>query len=106
MPSTGDMGLDDRFYFLYQPETFLPIKPQKYVNTVAGANETKRLIDKAVQQKYFTIDDYMLESEIEASKMGARGAGLVEKISLYFAVDMGKTEIDEACVERAVAIVK
>jgi len=106
MPSTGDMGLDDRFYFLYQPETFLPVKPQKYVNTVVGAQETKRLIDKAVQQQVYAMDDSMLENEMEINKMGARGAGLVEKIALYFAVDMGKKEVDESCVERALAIVK
>lgn len=105
LPTTEDLGLDDRFFFLYQPETFLPVKPFKYVNTVNGSVETKKLVDKAVQQQIYTIpDETHLENEIE--KIGSRGAGLVEKIALYFAIDMDKTEIDESCMERALAIVK
>jgi len=102
MPTTESLGLDDRFFFLYQPETFLPVKPLKHVNTVEGAMKTKELIDRAVQKGTFTIsDETMLENIGDARRIG-----LVEKIALYFAIDMGKNEIDESCIERALAIVK
>jgi hypothetical protein len=102
MPTTEELGLDERFFFLYQPETFLPVKPYKHVNTVDGAMKTKELVEKAISQGVFVIsDDTMLEN------IGnARSIGLVEKIALYFAIDLGKPEIDESCIERALAIVK
>jgi hypothetical protein len=105
LPKTKDSGLDDRFFFLYQPETQLSLKTHKWVNTAAGAAETRKLLDKAVQQGTFAItDETMLENEMD--RIGARAGALVEKLALYFAIDMGKTEIDEGCIERALAIVK
>jgi hypothetical protein len=106
MPTTGELGLDDRFFFLFQPEVWLSIKPMKFVNTVIGAMETKRLIDKAILKNIYTIADETMLENISSKVGGARGVGLVEKLALYFAVDMEKDEIDESCIERAVAIVK
>lgn len=105
MPTTEELGLDERFFFLYQPETWLPVKPLKNVNTVAGAIRTKELIDKAVSKGTYSIDEALLEYQIEKIG-GARNAGLVEKIALYFAIDLNKDEIDDTCIERALAIVK
>ncbi len=106
LPTTSDLGLDERFFFLFQPETWLPVKPLKDVNVVEGAMKTKALVDRAVNQQIFSItDETYLENEVEKIG-GARNIGLVEKLALYFAIDMGKTEIDESCVERALAIVK
>jgi Bifunctional DNA primase/polymerase, N-terminal/Primase C terminal 1 (PriCT-1) len=106
MPTTGELGLDDRFFFLFQPEVWLPVKPQKMVNTVVGAVETKRRIDKAVLQKTYVIANEDLLESVSKKVDGARGIGLVEKLALYFAVDLGKDDIDEGCIDRAVAIVK
>jgi hypothetical protein len=105
LPKTNDSGMLDRFFFLYQPETQLGLKPHVYVNTSAGAFETRKLVDLAVQQGLYSFtDETIIENEIE--KIGTRGAKLAEKMALYFAVDMGKSEIDESCIERAIAIVK
>jgi hypothetical protein len=103
--SGGSSGLDERFFFLYQPEILVPLTPYKEVNTVVAASKTKALIDKAVNQgKFSIVDETVMENEI--NKLGNRTATRVDKMALYFAVDMGKTEIDESCVERAMAIAK
>jgi hypothetical protein len=73
------------------------------VNTVAGAQETKKRIDKALKQGVFEIEDFMgVLDEMAAvnNRMGVR----VAKLALYFAVDLGKTEIDDDCLERASAV--
>jgi Bifunctional DNA primase/polymerase, N-terminal/Primase C terminal 1 (PriCT-1) len=101
--SGGSSGLDERFFFLYQPEILPDLKPYKMVNTVEGAVQTRKLIEKAVQQqKYRISDDTMLEMSI--NKIGNRVENRVEKMALFFAIDLGKDEIDEGCIERALAI--
>jgi hypothetical protein len=100
-----DSGLDDRFFFLYQPAEFIEMKPQKMVDTNPGACETAKLIQKAVQQGMFEIEDdtFLVEG---IKKYGNRGADRVEKLALYFAVDLGKTKIDDGCLERAIDVMK
>ena len=44
-----DSGLDDRFFFLYQPAKFIEEKPQRLVDTLEGSAATRKLIDKAVK---------------------------------------------------------
>lgn len=96
-------GLDERFFFLYQPETLIPLTPYKFVNTTLAAVETRKRIDKAVQQKTYVIsDETQLEEKI--NRLGNRVEIRAEKLALYFAVDLGREEIDEECVERALAI--
>lgn len=108
IPDSKESGWDDRFFFLFQPETQKPWKPEIYVNTSAGAVETRKLMDKAIKQKIYEISDpEMFEEEVnKLGDIGSRYAKLIEKLSLYFAIDLGKDEIDESCIERAVAIVK
>jgi bifunctional DNA primase/polymerase-like protein len=98
-------GMDERWFYLYQPDpkTWPVNKDYVFVNTVAGAQETKKRIDKAVQQGVFEIDDFFgLLDRMAAvnNRMGVR----VAKLALYFAVDLGKTEIDDDCLERASAV--
>lgn len=101
--SGGSSGLDERFFFLYQPEVLIDLKPYKYVNTVEASVKTKQLVEKAVQQGVFSIsDETILENVI--NKVGNRTAHRIEKMALYFAIDLGRTEIDEGCIERALAI--
>ncbi len=101
--SGGSSGLDDRFFFLYQPEILGELTPFKLVNTVEGSMKTRKLIEKAVQQGVYRItDDTMLEMNI--NRLGNRVENRVEKIALFFAIDLGKDEIDESCIERALAI--
>lgn len=96
-------GLDERFFFLYQPETLIPLTPQVYVDTREAALATSKRISKAVQQGIYRItDNTPLEEKI--NKLGNRVEGRAEKLALYFAVDLGRDEIDEECIERALAI--
>src|ERR1700730_2316473 len=98
-------GMDERWFYLYQPDpkTWPVNKDYVFVNTVVGAQETKKRIDKAVQQGVFEIDDFFgLLDKMAAvnNRMGVR----VAKLALYFAVDLGRTEIDDNCLERAAAV--
>jgi hypothetical protein len=104
---TGNDGLDDRFFFLLQPEQLKEVTPSVAVNTLAGALETRRLIDKAVQQGKFDIDDdakELLRRCIVDSGFSNRDEIRAEKLSLAFAVDMGLDHIDADCVDRGLAV--
>ncbi len=98
-------GMDDRFFFLYQPEILKPLTPFTLVDTKEAALETRKRVDKAVKQGVYSIED---STSLEAviGKIGIRGASRVEKLSLYFAVDLGRDFVDSECIERAIAICK
>jgi hypothetical protein len=98
-------GLDDRFIFLLQPEKLEDLKPKIDVNTVLGSAETRKRIDKAVQQIEYSIDD-MTPLEAKIGVLGNRAEIRAEKWALYFAVDLGRDSIDGGCVERGLAIVE
>lgn len=105
---SGDStGLDDRFFFLFQPETFKPPSPQTSVNTMDGALATRKFIDAAIAQGTYRItDDSPLAHKMAKRDIDNREGIRVEKFALGFAIDLGKTEIDEECIERALALVK
>jgi hypothetical protein len=100
----SDTGLDDRFFFILQPETLPEPSIQTAVNTLLGSIETKKLVDKAVLQGTFAFEDTTLLKELV--EIENRYATRAEKWALALAVDLGLNEIDNDCVERAVAIVK
>jgi hypothetical protein len=106
--ATGKRGMDERFFFLYQPEdveTAGKLKPHREINTVEGAMRTKALIEKAVAQKtYYITDCTALEELIET--LGNRTSIRAEKLALAFAVDLGRDRIDDDCFDRALAIAK
>jgi hypothetical protein len=103
---SGDTsGMDDRFFFLYQPEILKPLTPYVLVDTSTAAVETAKRVAKAVAQGVYSIEDSTsLEQAI--GKIGVRGASRVEKLALYFAVDLGRDTIDGECMERAIEICK
>jgi hypothetical protein len=97
-------GLDERFFFLYQPKTFKPLTPMVYVPTILGAIETRKMIDRAIDKKEYAVTDRStLHDKIE--ELGNRAELRAEKFALYFAIDRGLDEIDEDCLERAFALV-
>lgn len=102
----SDTGLDDRFFFVYQPPV-LPIPSLKtYVNTVMGSIQTKRYIDKALAQAEFVIadpHDPRLQALVAVEN---RYADRAIRWALALAVDRGFDTIDEDCIERACDIVK
>ena len=96
-------GMDERFFYLYQPEFLVPMTHARFVNTVEAAQKTRELVAKAVlKQVYRFADDNILDEII--NELGNRGAGRVERMALFFAVDLGLDEITEGCVERAIAL--
>jgi bifunctional DNA primase/polymerase-like protein len=101
--ATGKKGMDERFFFLLQPEHLDPLKPKHDVDCKFAALETKKLIDKAVlQEKFSFTDKARWDAQIET--FGNRAALRAEKWALAFAVDMGLDTIDEDCIERAYAL--
>lgn len=102
----GSSGLDERFFFLYQPEVLVELKPYIQVDQQKiqdSALQTRKLIDKAVKQGLYRITD-MTPLEMKINKLGNRTEIRAEKLALYFAIDLGRDEIDEECVDRAIAI--
>ncbi len=114
-------GLDDRFFFLFQPSQFKPLMPFEDVNVLEGALETRRRIDAAVARGAFKIaDDSPLKDLMHTRMLGygedreeykeledsARMEQRAEKWALAFAVDKGLEEIDIDCIERGLALVK
>jgi Bifunctional DNA primase/polymerase, N-terminal len=100
-------GMDERWFYLYQPDpkTWPVNKDYVYVNTVVGAQETKKRIDKAVLQGAFEIEDFFGRLNDMAAINNRMGVTLA-RLALYFAVDLGKDSIDDECFERAAAVVK
>lgn len=100
-----DTGLDDRFTFVLQPESLPETKIQEVVSFHEGALKTRQLIDKAVNQGTFKFFDQTPFMEA-LKKYGTRAEIRAEKWALYFAIDMGLSEIDEDCVERGIALAR
>jgi bifunctional DNA primase/polymerase-like protein len=101
-------GLNDRFFFLYQPEKFKEVTPPISVSTQKGSIITRQLIDKAVKKGVYSITD---SSPLHASVAGDTGIDnrqeiRAEKFALYFAIDLDRDEIDEECIERGLALVE
>ena len=101
-----DTGLDDRFFFVLQPEPLPESRVWQFVNTNMGAIETKKLIDKAVLKGEYEFDDSGDTRMMELVQLSNRYAARAEKWALAMAVDLGRDTIDSDCVERAAAIVK
>lgn len=102
--SGGSTGLDDRFFFLYQPKILKDYRVMRAVSTIEAAAETRKLIDRAVKQGvYKIVNDSPLAARTREIG-GNRPEIRAEKFALFFAVDLGRDEIDDDCVERALTL--
>jgi hypothetical protein len=107
-----ESGLADRMFFLLTPEKPKSLVPEKQVNYLEGLMVTKNRIEAAVKRQKFTICDdffgdvYDIAAEMAAQFGDPRSMNLVYKLSLYFAVDLGRESIDLECIERAIDLVK
>src|SRR5271157_1253424 len=102
----SDTGLDDRFFFVYQPPTLPAPRLKTYVNTVSGSIDTKRFIDKALAQTEYAIadpNDPKLQALVAIEN---RYADRAIRWAVGFAIDRGLEVIDEDCIERACALVQ
>jgi len=96
-------GLNDRMFFLLAPEQ--PKEAGMYIepNLQPGALETRKLIDKAIQQGVYEYESrYYADSKFRG--LDARGLAAAERLAVYFAVDLGETVITDECVDRARAL--
>jgi hypothetical protein len=97
-------GLEDRMFFVVSPAQPKPTAPYHDPLFQEGALKTRQLIDKAILQKDFEFEDFKSYAD-KVAGIDPRSMDLVQKLALYFAVDMGATVIDGEHVERAVALV-
>lgn len=103
--ASGAEGLDDRFTFILQPEVLPERAPFVNVSVAGNALRTRVLIDRAVDKREFAFfDQSPLQNALEW--MSDRDEIRAEKYALFFAVDLGLDDIDEDCVERAIALVR
>lgn len=100
-----DTGLNDRFTFVYQPEELPERKLESVVSFHEGALKTKILVDKAINQGTFKFFD-QTPFKVAQEQYDTRTLIRAEKWALYFAIDLGLTEIDEDCVERGLALAR
>ena len=71
------------------------------------ALETRKLLDRAVEQAVFKFDDIQsAQQQLNSLNLDPRSLQLVQKLALYFAVDLGETAISMDALERAIALVK
>jgi hypothetical protein len=97
-------GLGDRLFFVISPEKPKPAGPYSTPDYREGALKTKKLIDEAINQRTFQIE----EPEMYARRvkgMDPRSMDMVLKLALILAVDLGLKIIDDDCVDRARALV-
>lgn len=100
-----DTGLDDRFFFVLQPNPLPAPRVRQFVNTNMGSIETKKLIDKAINKGEYEYEDINDARLLDLVNKDARYAARAERWALLFAVDLGLDIIDTECMERAAAIV-
>ena len=95
-------GLDDRFFFLYQPKKLKPRTPYTHVYTQQSSSVTHKLIKKALAQRVY---EFERTSPLSREGYDTREEHRVEKFALGFAIDLGLDEIDLECIERGFALV-
>jgi len=97
-------GLEDRATLILQPKVLKDITPRVYVPpTMEAIAEEKRLLNKAIEQKSFVVED---DGQIDlfTFKYGNRPEARVREWALAFAVQMGKSVVDSGCIERGIAL--
>jgi hypothetical protein len=102
-------GMDSRTSFVMQPQQLKPRTPYVSVNTALGAARTRGLIERAIEKGTYPICDQKPLQDVLTRKENAfeiRDEIRAEKYALYFAIDLGLDEVDENCLERAIALVE
>src|SRR5208282_3426114 len=104
--SGNDTGLNDRFVFVMQPKV-LPVQTLKIdVPYLENSVKTRYLIDKAIQQRVFTVENWNNPKLQALVPIGSRYAQRAVKWALALAVDLGLTLVDDECIDRGCDIVR
>jgi len=102
----SDTGLNDRMFFVFQPEELPARSIFMNVNTMLGSLETRRLIDKAVMKGEYEIENYNNPKLQQLVALGNRYVDRAIKWALAIAVDLGLDIVDDEAIDRGVDIVK
>ncbi len=101
-----DTGLNDRFMFVLQPEQLPTRRLKTEIDARSNSVETRILIDKAIQQRTFEVENWNNRKLQELIELGDRGVDRAFKWALAIAVDSGLTVIDDQCLDRGCDIVR
>jgi hypothetical protein len=101
-----DTGLNDRFIFVLQPEQLPTRRIKTEIDARLNSAETRALIDKAIQQETFEVENWNNRKLQELIELGDRGVDRAFKWALAIAVDSGRTIIDDESLDRGVDIVR
>jgi len=102
----SDTGLNDRMFFVFQPEELPARSIFMNVNTMLGSLETRRLIDKAVMKGEYEIENYNNPKLQQLVALGNRYVDRAIKWALAIAVDLGLESVEDEAIDRGVDIVK
>jgi hypothetical protein len=98
-------GLEDRMFFVVSPEKPKPTVPHIDPDFLEPSKCTRMLIDKALKQGVYEFENFEAYKERVAG-MDPRSMGLIQKLALYFCVDLGADAIDGDHIDRAIALVE
>jgi hypothetical protein len=102
----NDVGLDDRMFFVYQPEELPERRIKIDINFFENAPKTKQLIDRAIQQGIYEVEDWNHPKLQQLVPLGDRFVARAIKWALAIAVDLGLSTIDDESIERGCDIVQ
>lgn len=98
-------GLNERSFFLLEPDEKKEQIRARDVDFREAAEKTKQLISAAfAQRSYRTTRDAENSLDEVASRLGVQWTSRLELLSLFFALDLGRSEIDLDCAKRAAAL--
>lgn len=98
---TKASGLWSRFFFLLPPREIATSKPRRIVPT--SFERTRQLILRAITEKReFNMPESRLLDDLV--QRDGRAEIRAEKLALGFAITLGREDIDEDCIRRAVAV--
>jgi len=102
----NDTGLNDRTMFVLEPETLPERRIKEEVNIFENATQTRQLIDRAIQQGVFEVENWNNTKLQALVPLGDRYVSRAVKWALAIAVDLGMSIIDDECIDRGCDIVR
>ena len=96
-------GLNDRAFFLLEPQKVKVITPRVDVSFAQGIYKTRELVDAAVERGVIGAGDWTLfNTSIE--RLGNRAEVRAEIFAMGFAVELGRAVVDDDCKRRGIAL--
>jgi hypothetical protein len=97
-------GLEDRSFFLLEPQVKKPQTSRIDVPfTSAGLSKTRSRVDAALEQRTLSAGSWQLFDDV-IGRLTIRAEVRAEIFALGFAVDLGRSEVDDDCKRRGIAL--